>query len=208
MGALMHFKFGFAVVGFMLSAVAANASPVTDTFTFANASGTPTATGSFTYDPTMSGTVLSYADLSAFSISVFGQSYDLSFVQNLESQNISGQDYLYFGFDTLIGNFVPYAVNGYGGPISGILAATDGDGSTGFFIASLPGQADPAGTISDGTTVGYGSRPAVVDFSVTLSINGVPVGGVPESSTWVMLLLGFCSMAWLSYYRSRAGTVR
>ena len=201
----MHLKISFAVVGFMLSAVAANASPVTDTFTFANAFGTPTATGSFTYDSTTSGTVLSYADLSAFSISVLGQPYDLSFVQNLESQNTLGQDYIYFGFDTSIGNFVPSAVGGYGGPFSGILAATNGN--TGFFIAPLLGQADPAGTISDGATTAYAS-PSVFDNSVSLRINGFPVGGVPESSTWVMLLLGFFGMGYLGYYSSHAGTVR
>jgi hypothetical protein len=198
----MNLKVGLAVVGLSLSIATAHASSVTDTFAFTDAQNVTTATGSFTYDTaTVTTNVLSFADLSAFSISVFGQPYDLAFVQQLalENNNSAAENYVYFGFDRAAGNFVPSSISGYAQPFSGILAATDG--SVGFFIASLPGQADPAGTGSDGATTAY-AQPSIEGFSVTAYVNGVAVAAVPELSTWVMLLLGFCGIGCLSYYRS------
>jgi hypothetical protein len=105
------------------------------------------------------------------------------------------ESYIYFGFNTASLQFVPAAVDGYEGPVGGILAATDG--FKGFFIAPLPGQPDPVGTRSDGLTAAY--DPYVSDFAVT------QVNAVPEASTWAMMILGFAGIGILAYRRRKIG---
>lgn len=145
------------------------------------------ANGSFTYDSVATG-VIGYSDLSAFSINVLGQSYDLSFASGL----VGSDNYVYFGYDTVLNVFVPAAVEGWDGSYSGILAATDG--WLGFFIAPLPGQADPAGTFSDGKVTEYFTGAS--DYAITVSI--------PEPSTWAMMLIGFVGVSLLTYRRRRS----
>src|ERR1700741_3885226 len=96
-----------AVAALLLCAVlpvSAYASPVTITFDFKDASATDLANGSFTFDSSLDGSVLSYASLSAFTFHfpVSGASYDLAFVNSGGFQS----PFLNFEFDSSIDAFV------------------------------------------------------------------------------------------------------
>ncbi|MEH2535967.1 hypothetical protein V1277_004733 [Bradyrhizobium sp. AZCC 1588] len=184
----MIYKLSLAVISLLFSIGTTSASTITNNFSFFNSSNVVIAGGSFSYDSAATG-VIGYSDLETFSINVLGQSYDLIFAKGLAGAD----NYVYFGFDTALHTFVPFAVEGYDIPVSGILAATNG--WEGFFIAPLPGQADPAGTISDGKVTAY--DPFTSDYAITVSI--------PEPSTWAMMLLGFAGIGGLVYRRRRNG---
>jgi hypothetical protein len=179
--------------GLALQLGSAEASTITDRFSFVNASNTVIASGAFSYDSSHAGT-LGYSDLSAFSITVFGQPFDLTFVNSLVGNPSA---YVYFKFDPSSGKFVPGIVTGYDAPFSGILAATTG--YDGFAISPLRGQADPAHTGADGQTTAY--NPFVTDFAVT------SVAAIPEPSTWIMMLLGMFGVGVVGYRRSRRDIV-
>ena len=120
MGLAMRFKIGLvAGLCLALNLAPANAATVIEGFTFSDSLNTVIASGSFSYNSTATGTI-GYSDLSAFSINMFGQSYDLSFVNSWVG-NLDA--YVYFGFDLGSKKFVPQAVNGYDGFYSTILAA-------------------------------------------------------------------------------------
>lgn len=188
----MNIKRSLLAIGLVFSAASANASTITDVFSFSNSSSTVIASGSFSYASSATG-IIGYSQLSSFSISVFGQSYDLSFVQGLLGDP---NNYVYFGYDVASHEFVPAAVTGYDIPFSGILAASTG--YKGFFISPLHDQADPAGTVSDGQVSAY--DPFTSDFAVKLS----QVSSIPEPSTWAMFLVGFLGLGWMTYRRRQA----
>ena len=56
--------------------------------------------------------MLSYADLSSFSVTLDGSTYNLSFVNGLAGDNGA---YVYFGYDTTTNTFVPASVPGLWG---------------------------------------------------------------------------------------------
>src|SRR4051794_19088406 len=138
----MIYKLGLTIIGLVFSFVSASAATITDHFSFSNSSNTVIASGSFSY-VSSAPTIIGYSNLNSFSISVLGQNYNLSFVNGLVGDP---NNYVYFGFNTHTNAFVPAAITGYNIPFSGILAATTG--TAGFFIAPLPGQLDPAGTLA------------------------------------------------------------
>ncbi len=177
-----------AFLGAAISMSAANATTVTDNFAFYGAGNTVLAEGSFSYSSALAGNTLGYTDLSGFNITVFGQSYDLAFVNSLVGDS---NNYVYFGFDTATNKFVPAAVPGYAGPFSGILAGISYSPNAGFFIDPMPGQADPAGTGADGGVTAY--NPVVFEVAIA--------GAIPEPSTWAMMLLGFAALGFLTYRR-------
>jgi hypothetical protein len=185
-----------ALASAFFCATSAQASIITDNFSFLDNTNSAIATGSFSYASSASGTI-GYSDLSAFSINVLGQSYDLTFVNTLVGDPNS---YVYFGYDTVSHQFVPASIDGYSSPFSGIMAATNG--FNGFAFSPLPGQDDPAGTGADGQVTAY-SDPAVSANAISLT----QVSSVPESSTWAMMMLGFVLLGFFSY-RRRAGTLR
>jgi hypothetical protein len=191
----MNFKVGLATIGLFFGIVSANASTVTDNFSFADSSNAVIASGSFSYSSSAVGTI-GYADLSAFSITVFNQTtYDLSFVNGLIANAATANPYLYFGYNTASHQFVPASITGYDVPFSGIMAATDG--FFGFAVSPLPGQADPAGTGADGQITDYSTDIPTTGFAVSLT----QVSAIPEPSTWAMLLLGFVGLSVLAYRR-------
>jgi probable HAF family extracellular repeat protein len=66
---------------------------------------------------------------------------------------------------------------------------------------------------SDGGVIDLGGLPGFI-FSEANSINDAgqvvgysqfPLHGIPETSTWAMMLLGFAGLAWAGYRRAKAG---
>ena len=183
----MDNKFIAAMAGIVLlgAGSAAQAATVVDNFSFTDASSTVLASGSFSYDLGLSGT-LSYANLSSLTISVLGSAYNLGFVNSLSSDPGA---YVYFGYNTVSNSFVPASVSGSIGPYSGIFAAVNGALETGFFIDQMAGQADPAGTGQPGVVaqyVGY-SEQIASGYSVTAVPGPIAGAGLPA----LLGILGF-----------------
>lgn len=160
-----------------VGATSARAAMIVDNFSFTGAGNTVLASGSFSYDSSHSG-VLSYADLSSFSVSLEGSTYHLSFVNSLPSSA-----YTYFGYDTSNNTFVPGSIAGADGNYSGILASTNL--SNGFFFDPLVGQSDPAGTGADGEFANYLNGSETV-----LTATGYSITSVPEPATWALFAIG------------------
>lgn len=183
----MDNKFIAAMAGIVLlgAGSAAQAATVVDNFSFTDASSTVLASGSFSYNSGLSGT-LSYANLSSLTISVLGSAYNLGFVNSLSSDPGA---YVYFGYNTVSNSFVPASVSGSIGPNSGIFAAVNGALETGFFIDQMAGQADPAGTGHPGVVaqyVGY-SEQIASGYSVTAVPGPIAGAGLPA----LLGILGF-----------------
>ena len=110
-----------------LAAFSARAGVVN--FTFEDGS-TVVATGSFSYssaDP-----VIDVADLTAFSITIGAESYNLAFLQ-------ASSNYQYFAYDTVAQDFVAGGGFGaYGGPYEELLGAYANNFTSGFFFKPLP----------------------------------------------------------------------
>ncbi|WP_298281555.1 PEP-CTERM sorting domain-containing protein [uncultured Bradyrhizobium sp.] len=190
------------VLGLALGATSANAATITDQFSFLDSSNAVIASGSFSYSSTATGTI-GFADLSAFTFTAFGTSYNLGYVNSVSTDPSAG-NYVYFGYDTVAHQFVPAAIDGYNGPYSAILAATDG--YNGFFVSPLAGQADPAGTKADGQIFQYTT---LVPGGDTTFASGnaeklIQVTSIPEPGTWALLIVGFIALAGLARGRQRA----
>jgi len=109
------------------AAVSAHAAIIN--FTIAEGATTE-ATGSFSY--TSANPILSYGDLTAFSLTIGGATYSLPFVQ-------ASANYDYFQFDTTAKSFVPGNANGSFGPLGPfLLSAFASDFSSGFDFFSAP----------------------------------------------------------------------
>lgn len=163
----------------------ANASIITNNFAFADLSSTVVASGSFSYDSAKTG-ILGYSDLTSFSISLAGESYNLAFVNSLSPP----VDYVYLGYNISTNSFVPALVPGFGGGLTSILAGTDG--VEGFFFSPLASQ---GGDNADGTFTEY--RTEKTFTAVAFAI----FPAIPEPSTWIMMLIGFLGVASLAYRR-------
>ncbi|MFQ3596626.1 MAG: PEPxxWA-CTERM sorting domain-containing protein [Sphingomonadaceae bacterium] len=149
----------------LAAATAADATIITFSY---NLSGVPQATGSFTVAPGASG-LLTYADLTAFEVSLFGFTYTLADVLPLT-------DYVWFGYDTNLGTFVTsgdlcgFAGCGFFASLSAISSTAD----FGFFFTPLP-----AGQFGN-----YG--PFLLG-----SFDEVTFGVIPEPGTWALMIAGF-----------------
>ncbi len=75
--------------------------------------------------------ILGYGDLNSFSLNIGAANYDLAYAN-------TSTDYVYFGFDTALGQFVPGPSNGcFGGPVTAFLSAVRNCFSDGgYFIRS------------------------------------------------------------------------
>ena len=183
----------FAMVLASGSAGAAKAATIVDAFKFAGtASNAIVASGSFSYDSSLSG-LLSYGDLQSFSVTLGGSTYGLGFVSGL-----SGGAYVNFGYDTTTNSFVPASIPGSYGPYSGIIAGVDASLNTGFFFDPLVGQSDPAGTGADGIFGNYVNGKLTENTAASYSVTAVP-----ELSTWAMMLAGFASLSFAGYRRTK-----
>ena len=163
----------------------ASASTITNNFVFTDQSSAVVASGSFSFDSAATGT-LSYSNLSAFTLSLAGESYNLAFVNSL----LPPLDYVYFGYNISTNSFVPAPVPGFGGSLTSILAGTDG--FEGFFFSPLVSQ---GGDNADGTFTEYRSETTLTALAFTIS------PAIPEPSTWIMMLIGFLGVASLAYRR-------
>lgn len=165
----MNFAASTACLALGAALLAGQAGATTIDFTFKSA-GTPVASGTFSYAAGQSG-VLGYADLSAFSVTLVGVTYNLAQVATLT-------DYAYFAYDTATNQFVanPNVCGSEGCGFNELLGATSLAHDQGFFFAP-PGQ-------------------GFIEYT-TESINGydsVELGraaGVPEPATWGLMIAGF-----------------
>ncbi|HEY1600546.1 MAG TPA: hypothetical protein VGG64_13145 [Pirellulales bacterium] len=172
----------------------AAASTTTDDFTFSDGS-TVIATGFFSYDSSLSGT-LNYADLSAFSITIAGQTYNLAFANG----GVPGSDYDSFSYNTVTNAFDPTIVNGAEGTFETILAATQINGSltSGFFFDPLPSQSDPLGNgYNDGLYSAYATGPADATFT------SFAITPTPLPSGWIMMLSALAGLGFLGCRRQK-----
>jgi hypothetical protein len=171
----------------LLSAAAAKADTVN--FTYSD-QGVDQATGEFTYANGATG-VLGYGDLTSFSLTVAGVTYDLADVLPLT-------DYVHFAYDTGANVFLTdpntCGFDGCGFPSS--LSAINSNGTYGFFFDPVPGA------YSEYSAPAYN----VAIDSLTLT----HVAGAPEPAAWALMLMGFGSAgALLRAQRRRAvATVR
>lgn len=137
-------------------------------FTYSEA-GSPVATGTFGYADGLSG-VLGYGDLTSFSVTAGGVTYNLADVLPLT-------DYVYFAYDTSANTFITAADScGFAGcGYTPSLSAINSSGSFGFFFTGAPGSFTEYSTA-------FGSP----FDTLTLS-----TGAVPEPASWAMMIAGF-----------------
>ena len=180
-----------SLLGASLSLASANAATITNNFVFTDAGNAVVASGAFSYDSAATGTI-GYSNLSAFSITLVGHTYDLAFVNGLTSAN----GYAYFGYDTFANTFVPAPVTGSGGEFTSILAGLDGTTfSAGFFFSPLASQ---GGDNADGLISEYSTDPPTDLTAVAFTISAIP-----EPSTWLMMVLGFFGLAAMAHRRRK-----
>lgn len=166
----MHWKVllaSAALAGSLLAASAASAT--TKDFVYSDA-GSTVATGSFSYATGDTG-VLNYGDLTAFSLTVAGVTYDLAEVDTLT-------DYVHFAYNTAT-NVFETDTNSCGFDGCGFqssLSAINSVGTFGFFFNPVPGEYTEYST----DTVG--------------SIDTITITGVPEPATWAMMLFGVAAV--------------
>jgi hypothetical protein len=193
------FRFlSLAVASFIASTVVSRAATVTDNFQFLDGSSV-VASGSFSYDPLTINGFVGFADLSAFSMVGGGNSY--TFAEVTGANNV----YSWLGYDPVNHTFVPALVSGAQGSTSLIfgtqIVGAGGQILGGFAFDPLPGQIDPSGGSNggvpenDGQYVFYHCDADGCSFDpqtfTSFLISPASVSAVPESSTWVMMLLGF-----------------
>ena len=136
------------------------------------AAGSCVATGSFSFSDGKSGE-LGFDDLSSFSVSLFGQSYNLADALGLTN-------YQYFAYDTASNAFLTRTLNGTQGTFSSSLSALNDAADEGFFFNGAPGSYTEYSTSQQGT------------FD-SISISAVSAA-VPEPATWALLMIGFAAM--------------
>jgi hypothetical protein len=171
-------RIGLAMIA--LCAMAALSRPshagtITDDFSF-SLSGTPVAAGSFSYDSSLQGGTLSYADLSAFNFSIQGgTNYDLNYINTT-----TFSQYLYFQFDTATTAFVGTNIDGF----PTLIAAIAEKFASGFFVADINGGDNAMEDYSNGN----------IQFYDTISISSAVV---PEPSS--LVLCGIAGLTGFGY---------
>src|SRR6266550_9154669 len=124
-----------ALLTALLAAAAPSANATTVNFTMME-NATAVATGSFSYSS--ANPVLSYSDLTAFSLTIGPDNYNLAFA-------LASTDYSYFAYDTGAGAFVPGGASGcYGGPYDALLSAAGSCFSAGYYFKPLIVGSDTA----------------------------------------------------------------
>jgi PEP-CTERM motif len=181
------------VVACLLGASAAQAGIITDEFTFYDASNNAIATGSFSYNSADSGT-LSFADLSSFSVTLGGSTYNLAFVD-------SATDYVYFDFDTASKTFVAGTADGFQGTFETMLSAANSNGTSGFFF-------DPLATMNvpnnDGIACSYDPSCTSPYYLYAVSYQ---ISQVPEPASLALLGSGLVA-AGFAFGRRKSKSVR
>lgn len=181
-------------------------STITRYFAFFDGQSFPVADGSFSYDSSVTGN-LGFSNLSAFSITVAGVPYDLSFVNGLSS---SSGDFVYFDYNPVLNKFVTGSVTGTyfdgaaytTGTFDSILAATGTAAQSlpltqGFFFDPISGAG--ADGIYSEYTMGFSGQAE----SLVIASNPI-TSAVPEASTWLMMLVGMVSLAGASLLRKKS----
>jgi len=166
---------GAAALALTAGLVAAGAASAATLVNFSLLGGTTQlAVGSFTFDDSKSG-ILDYSDLTSFSYTIgTGAAYDLAFVTTG-----AFSPYYYFGYDTVSQGFVRGSLDG--GTYQALLTAISADFASGFF----------AGTSSFVTNSyqDYATNQRGFFTSVEVTSSQIP-GGVPEPTTWGLMILG------------------
>lgn len=117
-----------AVIAAGLIAAAGSARATVVDFTIEDGA-TVEATGSFSYSSP--NTILSYGDLSAFTITIGAANYDLAYA-------LASSNYQYFSYDTATQSFVPGVGTGTYGPIDEVLGAFADNLTSGFIFQPTP----------------------------------------------------------------------
>lgn len=161
-------------VTFFTAMAAVSAQAAIINFTIADGATTE-ATGSFSYSS--AAPFLSYADLTAFSLTIGSATYGLPFVQG-------STNYAYFDFDTAAKAFVPGTATGTFGPLGPfLLSAFASDFSSGFDFFSAPR--------SDFTEVTQSIFDHPFDSVVVTSAGAVPEPASLASFGAGLVFLGF-----------------
>jgi hypothetical protein len=169
-----------AALATLLSAAAAKADVVD--FTYSDL-GVDQATGEFTYANGATG-VLGYGDLTSFTVTLYGVTYNLADVLPLT-------DYIHFAYDTSANAFLTdFNSCGFSGcGYQSSLSAINSSGTFGFFFNPVPG--------------GYAEYSTEQQGSIdTLTLTHT--AGTPEPATWALMLLGFGSAGALLRAQRRA----
>lgn len=150
-------------------------------------SGSPVATGSFSYADGATG-VLGYGDLTAFSVSLAGQTYTLADVLPLTN-------YVHFAYDIAANSFlVDPSLCGTAGCFESSLSAINDDLTFGFFFTGPP---NPDLGVATEYTTGLS-----FDFDTIVL---VPAGvSVPEPGSIALMGLGMLGLGALGRRRSAA----
>jgi hypothetical protein len=80
------------------------------------------------------------------------------------------------------------------------VSTTDNDGSA-IFIGLLDTNADISKITFDLTSAPSGPNGPILEFGIAAVDLTGSVSGVPEPSTWAMMILGFCGLGFMAYRR-------
>jgi hypothetical protein len=164
--------------GLLTGAAVASAHATTVDFAFSEG-GTDVATGSFSYST--SNPVVGYADLSAFSLTVGGFTYDLAFA-------LGNTNYQRLAYDQATKSFVEGTGNGSFGPLDELFGAANDTFSKGFFFALNPGSTS-AGNFTEDQSSTF--RAPFDGVTVT-----VEAAAVPEPATLALVVGPLALLGW------------
>lgn len=148
------------------------------------------ALNSFSFQ-TSSGVINNSTNLGSVSVTQAAGLLDFLFTTNLDVT----PNTVYNGSNVPRGSDIPnFFVSFYGA--DGVTLGAFGGGTSGVIALDDSGGGSPADADYDDL---------VIKFTIT---NGTVIAGVPEASTWAMMLIGFVGLGFLAYRRSPRASVR
>lgn len=172
----------------------ATATPITVDFNFDYrtlvANPIPAASGSFSYDSSHDGEIISSSELDSFIFNFYGnyntisQTYDLAFLNS--NITYTGTNYWdHFSFDTSLDAFVTTTTTYH----QSILGAVTDDLSSGFYIRG-PGTAKKVGSYEDNFERDWDTMTINVDRTGVTNSSSGSFSSVPEPSSIALFAAG------------------